>query len=68
MGGFVPLINHFSKNTFELDGHRSLMIAKTSFFNGRSDHSLYYNEGKIYVLVSMSYQAGSYSKLISLND
>ena len=50
-----------------LDEHRSLMIAKKSFLNGRSDNALHYNEGKIYVLGGMSYQQGSDSKLRSLN-
>jgi len=28
VGGYVPLVDHFSKNTFVLDEHRSLLVPR----------------------------------------
>jgi len=68
LGGFLPVINHFSRNTFILDEHRAILLAKKSFLNGRCDHAVHYYDGKIYVLGGMSYEDHSNSKLRSLRD
>lgn len=68
LGGFLPIINHFSKNTFVLDEHRAILLAKKSFLNGRCDHAVHYYDGKIYVLGGMNYEDESNSKLRSLKD
>jgi hypothetical protein len=66
LGGFLPLINHFSRNVFVLDEHRAQLVPKNSFKTGRCDHAVHLYDGKIYILGGMGYERGN--KLASLND
>ncbi len=65
IGGYIPVIDHFSKNTFVLDEHRSTLVPRQMMINSRCDHALHYFEDKIYALGGMS---RTRDQLVSLNS
>ena len=54
VGGYVPLIQHFSNNTFILDEHRSILIPRQTMTSARCDHALHYHDDKIYAFGGMN--------------
>jgi N-acetylneuraminic acid mutarotase len=54
VGGFVSLIQHFSKNIFILDEHRSILVPKQNMKGARCDHALHYHNDKIYAIGGMA--------------
>ena len=46
----MSLIEYFCKNTFILDEHRSMLIARNMMLEARADHGLHYHLGKIYAI------------------
>lgn len=54
VGGYVPLIEHFSKNTFVLDEHRSILVPRNNLLKARCDFALCYQDDKLYALGGMS--------------
>ena len=49
VGGYMPQIKSYLKNTFTLDEHRSILVALQNMTTARSDHALIYFKGNIYV-------------------
>jgi hypothetical protein len=37
VGGYIPLIKHFSKNMFVLDDHRSVLVPRSKMNEARCD-------------------------------
>jgi hypothetical protein len=54
VGGYVHLIEHFSKNTFVLDEHRSILVPRQTLQQGRCDHAMHYFADKIYAFGGMA--------------
>ena len=54
VGGYLPLIDHFSRSTFILDEHRSALVPRSLMFKPRCDHALHYHEERIYALGGIS--------------
>jgi hypothetical protein len=50
IGGYVSLMDHFCRNTFLLDEHRSMLIGRKMMTTARADHGLHYHQGKIYAI------------------
>jgi hypothetical protein len=48
IGGYLPPLKSYIKNTFTLDEHRSLLVALQNMNTGRADHALIYFKDSIY--------------------
>lgn len=55
LGGYYPLIKHFSKNTFILDEHRNQLVPLQLMKQGRSDFATVYFKGNIFAFGGQSY-------------
>jgi len=49
IGGFMPSLKCYIKNTFTLDEHRSILVSLSHMNQARADHSMLYFKEKIYV-------------------
>lgn len=58
VGGYIPQINHFSKNLFVLDEHRSILVPKRKMLSARTSHALHYYEEKIYAFGGVTRTVG----------
>jgi hypothetical protein len=49
VGGYMPALKSFMRNTFTLDEHRSLLVAMQHMETARADHAMMLAKGIIYV-------------------
>lgn len=70
IGGYLPAINLFTRNTFVLDEHRSQYVALQNMEIGRADHTLLMvNANEIYVFGGMAHcKAAGEKGVESLNS
>ena len=67
IGGYMPLIKSFLKNTFTLDEHRSQLVALQTMDEARADHALMIEGDKIYAFGGMSSVGPGSDAVKSLN-
>ena len=69
VGGYLPPIKSYLRNTFTLDEHRSILVALQHMKTPRAEHAILYSKGTIYVFGGESLVEGSkVSEVKSLNS